>query len=100
MTYFILILHTIKDNEKSLYCSRTNVKAVFKDLIDNANARYIFLSYNNEGLMTPKDIEEIMSVKGDYGYITRKYSRFKADKDRRYSADETVEYLHYVICNK
>src|SRR3989338_490430 len=39
-------------NQKSLYCSRTQVKKAFKDLILKAKAKYIFLSYNNEGLMT------------------------------------------------
>ena len=86
-------------NQKSLYCSRTQVKNAFKDLILKAKAKYIFLSYNNEGLMTLDDIREIMSLRGEYGYFTKEYSRFKADKteNRNYKANKTVEYLHYVI---
>ncbi len=38
-------------NQKSLYCSRTQAKKAFNDLILKAKAKYIFLSYNNEGLM-------------------------------------------------
>lgn len=85
-------------NQKSLYCSRTQVKKAFKDLILKAKSKYIFLSYNNEGLMTLNDIKEIMSLRGKYGYFTKEYNRFKADKDenREYSANETLEYLHYV----
>lgn len=88
------------ESQKSLYCSRTKVKKVFKDLILNAKQKYIFLSYNNEGLMTIDDIREIMSLRGKYGYFTREYNRFKADKDknRDYSSNKTLEYLHYVIC--
>jgi len=90
------------ENQKSLYCSRVQVKKTFTDLILKAKAKYIFLSYNNEGLMTLSDIEEIMSPRGKYGYFTKKYTRFKADKleNRSYKANKTVEYLHYVICNK
>jgi len=88
-------------NQKSLYCSRPQVKKTFEDLILRANARYIFLSYNNEGLMTFDDIKKIMSLRGKYGYFTKEYGRFKADKseNRNYSANNTVEYLHYVICD-
>jgi adenine-specific DNA-methyltransferase len=89
------------EKQKSLYCSKSNVKNAFKDLILNANAKYIFLSYNNEGLMSASDIKEIMSLRGKYGYFTRAYNRFKADKseNRNYIAKKTLEYIHYVICN-
>jgi len=88
-------------NQKSLYCLKSQVKKAFKDLISRARAKYIFLSYNNEGLMTLGDIKEIMSLRGKYGHFTKEYNRFKADKseNRNYTANKTVEYLHYVVCN-
>ncbi|MDP3057405.1 MAG: DNA adenine methylase [bacterium] len=87
--------------QKSLYCSRVQVKKAFKDLILKAKARYIFLSYNNEGLLTLADIKEIMSLRGKYSFFTKDYNRFKADKakNRNYKASKTVEYLHCVVCN-
>jgi len=87
-------------NQKSLYCSRVEVKKAFKDLILKAKAKYIFLSYNNEGLMTLNDIKEIMSLRGRYGNFKKDYNRFKADKSesRNYKANKTIEYLHYVVC--
>lgn len=86
--------------QKSFYCSKSNVRKSFQDLILKAKVKYIFLSYNNEGLMTLNDIREIMSLRGKYGYFTKEYNRFKADKseNRDYKAMKTVEYLHYVIC--
>lgn len=88
------------EQQKSLYCSRTQVKNAFKDLILKAKTKYIFLSYNNEGLMTLEDIKEIMSLRGRYGSFTKEHSRFKADKseNRNYTANKTLEYLHYVVC--
>lgn len=90
------------ENQKSQYCSTREVKSAFKYLIDHANAKYIFLSYNNEGLMTSEDIKKIMCTRGDYGVFTKTHSRFKADKakNRNYKSSETVEYLHYVVCRK
>ncbi|HAR99932.1 MAG: Site-specific DNA-methyltransferase (Adenine-specific) [Candidatus Moranbacteria bacterium GW2011_GWC2_37_73] len=86
--------------QKSLYCSKNEVKKSFKDLILNIKAKYIFLSYNNEGLMTPQEVRDIMGLRGKYGCFKKEYNRFKADKDknRDYSANKTVEYLHYVCC--
>jgi len=87
------------EKEKSLYCSRNEVIGVFKDLILNAKTKYIFLSYNNEGLMTPQDVKEVMSLRGKYGFFAKEYNRFKSDKNRDYKAKKTVEYLHYVVCD-
>jgi adenine-specific DNA-methyltransferase len=88
------------ENQKSIFCSRNKVKNAFKELIVNANVKYIFLSYNNEGLLSLEDIKEIMSLRGKYGFFTKTYKRFKADKDdyREYKADSTTEYVHYVVC--
>lgn len=88
------------EDQKSVYCSKSKVKEAFKDLILNAKQKYIFLSYNNEGLMSLDDIKEIMSLRGKYGYFTQNYGRFKADKteNRNHKANKTIEYLHYVVC--
>ena len=84
---------------KSLYCSRRKVLDIFDDLIQNIKAKYIFLSYNNEGLMRLPDIEEIMSKRGKYGVFTKTHRRYKADSNRYNKSDQTTEYLHYVICD-
>ena len=87
--------------QKSLYCSKRTVSEVFDDLIKNAKFKYIFLSYNNEGLMSLDTIKEIMEKYGKYSYFTKEYKRFKADKEenRNIVADSTTEYLHCLIKN-
>ncbi|MCM1308571.1 MAG: DNA adenine methylase [Butyrivibrio sp.] len=82
--------------QKSAFCSKKTVASAFEDLIKNSKFKYIFLSYNNEGLMSFETIEEIMSKYGTYTQYTQEYKRFKADKEenRHISADSTVEYLH------
>lgn len=75
------------------------MKAEFEALIKNANFKYIFLSYNNEGLMSTKEIESIMSKYGHYDLAKTNYQRFKADSNRNNKADATVEYLHILEKN-
>lgn len=85
-------------NQKSLYCSRNEVKKTYKDLISKIDAKYIFLSYNDEWLMSIDDIEEIMSSRWEYWVLKQEYRRFKADKSesRNHKKDSVTEYLHYV----
>lgn len=84
--------------QKSSYCSRSDVIKAYKDLIKNIKAKYVFLSYNDEWLMSLNDIKEIMSERGEYGCFTKEYQRFKADKseNRDFKKDKVIEYLHYV----
>ena len=87
------------NGQKSKYCSGRTVESVFEELISNAKFKYIFLSYNNEGLMSLDVISEIMSKYGKYEVFTKDYRRFRADKEenRNHKASTTMEYLHCLI---
>jgi adenine-specific DNA-methyltransferase len=86
----------LRNYSKSKYCSANTVQSEFENLIKNANFKYIFLSYNNEGLMSVTDVRKIMQKYGKYDLAEIDYQRFKADKDenRNHKADSTKEYLH------
>ena len=79
-----------------LISRRGEVIITFRELIKNAKFKYIFLSYNNEGLMSLDDVKQIFEVFGKYELVETNYQRFKADKteSRNHKADKTVEYLH------
>ena len=83
--------------QKSEFCIKSKVCDAFENIIKNANFKYIFLSYNNEGLMPFDKIKEIMSKYGDYYLYSQEYRRFKADKNREHKAGSTIEYLHCLI---
>jgi adenine-specific DNA-methyltransferase len=87
---------------RSSYCKKNEVKKSFEELIKNANFKYIFLSYNNEGLMAENEVSTIMSKYGKYSLKTINYQRFKADKtqNRNHKATSTVEYLHILEKNE
>ncbi len=86
----------LRDYTKSLYCNARQVRQQFEELIRNARFQYLFLSYNNEGLMSLEDIKHIMENYGRYDLVEQKYQRFKADKteNRNHKASYTTEYLH------
>ena len=92
----------VDPDKKSTYCSKVEVKKSFEDLITNIKADYIFLSYNDEWIMSLDEIKEIMSKRWKYGVFKKEYRRFKADKteNRNHKKTSVIEYLHYVKVNK
>lgn len=86
----------LRDYYKSAYCKTGKVAEEFEKLIKAADFNHIFLSYNNEGLMSPEKIRDIMEKYGRYHLETKKYQRFKADKtqNRNHKAKDTTEFLH------
>lgn len=86
---------------RSSYCRFKKVKETFEKLLGDANFSYIFLSYNNEGLMPAEEIRQVMDKYGKYDLVTKDYKRFKADnnENRNHSASATKEYLHILEKN-
>jgi adenine-specific DNA-methyltransferase len=86
----------LREYERSKYCQKNEVAKVFENLVEKANFKYIFLSYNNEGLMSETEVKKVLQKYGRYDLTTTDYQRFKADKteNRNHKATETVEYLH------
>jgi len=83
---------------RSQFCKKQEVHKTFENLIENACFKHVFLSYNNEGLMSENDVKLIMQKFGKYKLFTTRYQRFKADRDenRNHKATQTTEYLHYL----
>lgn len=88
----------LREYEKSSWCKKAKVKTELEELIKHANFKYIFLSYNNEGILKLDEIREIFSKFGKYQCFKKEYSRFKADSKRVAKANSTTEYLHF--CKK
>ena len=89
----------LRNYQRSDYCVKNTVNDSFEELIARANFKYIFLSYNNEGLMTEEEVREIMKKYGRYEVFKKKYQRFKADSRREHKANSTFEYLHFLKKN-
>lgn len=86
----------LRDYMRSSYCGKRTVLSSFDSLVRDADFKYIILSYNNEGLMSLKEIESVMSKYGHYDVVNREYQRYRADREenRNHTADHTIEYLH------
>jgi len=84
---------------RSLYAQKRHTNQAFNNLIKNANFNYIFLSYNNEGLMSKEFIKNTMQKYGDYHLVKKEYKKFHTTKstNQNQKADRTYEYLHVLV---
>lgn len=81
----------LREYNRSDYSKKRKVHESFEELIQNAQFKYIFLSYNNEGLMSEEDVKNIMQKYGKYSLIKKEYKRFKVKLDAQ---NKTFEHLH------
>ena len=93
------------EDKKSKYCLKKESISAFNDLISNAKARYIVVSYNNEGIIPREEIIRILQNKGDVTEYTTDYRRFRTERDnehRQYKQcdDKVVEHLYIVNVKK
>ena len=87
--------------KKSLYCQKSNAISAFKALIENAKAKYIVVSYNNEGIIPKDNMIRILENKGEVKEYTTDYRRFRTERDndhRQYKNcdDKVIEHLYIV----
>ncbi len=80
--------------KRSKYCIKKEAINVLEELIKNAKFKYLLLSYNDEGIISLKEIETIMIKYGRYKLYEKEHKRYKADKKRTYLKNTTIEYIH------
>lgn len=85
------------DGNKSQFNSKRNALNALEEIIKNAKFKYIFLSYNDEGIMSLEDIKQVMEKYGEYRRYEKNHKRYKANKDKEISKKTTIEYLHVLI---
>ena len=85
------------DGVSSKFNSKNDAIKALDDIIKNAKFKYIFLSYNDEGIMSIEEIKNVMSKYGKYKRYEKNHKRYKANKDKEVAKKTTIEYLHVLI---
>jgi len=79
-------------NLRSDFCSKKSALPALEQIITKADARYVVLSYNNEGIIPHDEIVKLMSANGDLAVAQFTHRRYKAinhDPSKR----NTTEFL-------
>jgi len=87
-------------DQKSDFCRKHHALPALDVMVQSTSARYVFLSYNSEGLMPRADIVDTLGQYGQVEVVSRKHNRFRADVDRQnrvYKANHVQEYLFCLV---
>jgi len=88
------------ENQISLYCQKNKSNFAFSSLLKNAKAKFILVSYNNEGIIDHKFVLKTLKSIGNTKVFYKKYRRFRTERDhekRHYKvADDIVEEKIYL----
>ena len=84
----------IKDYFKSKFSQKGSVKNEFQKLINAINGNYVLISYNDEGLLTLNEIQDILAEKGSVTTYKLEYGRFKSHKRGKNVPSKVYEFLH------
>jgi adenine-specific DNA methylase len=75
------------ENQKSDFCQKNSVLDAFNNIVKNAQTKFILLSYNDEGLMSEKEITDTLSKRGKVEIFKKPYRRYRSinqdNSDRR-----------------
>lgn len=89
------------DEQKSDFCKKNTVHKAFEDMVQNANVKYIVISYNNEGLISTEELSALCqkyAVKGSFSLTEIPYRRYKSKKPN--DTDGLKEQIYFFKKNK
>lgn len=84
------------DWNKSAYNKRREALEVFEDLISNTRAKVILVSYNNEGIISTKQMQNMLKKYGVVKTIYQDYNVFRGSRNLR-SRTQKVKEILYVV---
>lgn len=88
------------EQQKSAYCQKNYVKSVFSDLIENADTKFMLLSYNDEGLMNEDEIKDILSSRGRVKIFEKGHRRYRSINQDETDRRTVMEKLYFVKVTK
>lgn len=66
-----------KDHNRSGFCYKGRAQESFEALFNNIQAKYLIISYNNEGILTIKQIEDLLKTRfSDIKIVSKDYKKF------------------------
>tara|TARA_R110000824_G_C15215916_1_gene677138 strand:+ start:1483 stop:3498 length:2016 start_codon:yes stop_codon:yes gene_type:complete len=85
---------------RSIFSVKKKAKAAFQKLIESATGfDTIFMSYNEEGILSMAEVEQIFSQYGDYRSFVRVHKRYKSNNHGQ-QHKEVKEYIHMLVRKK
>lgn len=85
-----------QDWNRSAYNSRHSVEAALRGLMNAVPARFLLISYNSEGFITPPQMQQLLAEQGRVTTLQQDYATFRGCRNLRARALHVQEYLYLV----
>ncbi len=85
-----------RDWNRSLYNKRSQSAQTFLDLVQHLNARYLLISFNNEGFISKKEMTSLLSQCGEVTVLEEAYNTYRASRNLSARNTHVKEYLYIV----
>ena len=88
-----------KEWNKSAYNKRKIAEEAMEELLENTRARFIAISYNNEGIIPIDRFKSILSKQGDWTLVDQDYNTYRGSRNLR-NRDIKVKELLWILEKK
>lgn len=88
-----------KNWNRSEYNSLKRAKNALYSLCENANAKYLLISFNSDGFIKKEEMESLLSQIGKIRTFTQKYNTFRGSRNLNERAIHINEYLYLLKKN-
>ena len=84
------------DWQRSGYNVRSRSLPLLNDLVDGLDARFLLISFNDEGFITPSDMRAILSRHGSVRTFETRYNTYRGSRNLRKRTVHVTEHLFLV----
>jgi len=81
---------------RSHYNKRAKCYAALRDLLENIDAKYLLVSYNNEGFIHEEEMGALLRKLGKLEVYETRYNAFRGSRNLRHRSIHVMEYLFLV----
>jgi adenine-specific DNA-methyltransferase len=81
---------------RSEYNVRSRALRTLESLVDATNARFVLLSFNDEGFLSRAEIEALLARRGRVRVLARRYNAFRGSRNLRGRSKHVTEHLFLV----
>lgn len=82
-----------RDWNRSAYNKKKRAEEALEDLVAGTRAKYILISYNNEGIIPAGELRRILSAHGKTDVLTREYNTYRGSRNLRGRSIKVQEQL-------
>lgn len=85
-----------RDWNRSAYNSKNTVQTALEQLLTATPARFLLISYNSEGFISPAEMHALLTRHGKVSTLQQDYATFRGCRNLRARALQVKEYLYVV----